>query len=419
MSKHEERMAIARTVALKRAPYFHRALYKVIFVPTDTPTMFVTKGLVLGYGVKWAETATFEMLAADIVHELNHLGRRHIERFGNITDPHMAYLVNIAGDLAINPQLVEAGFHLDPNSVFPKQFGFPDNLMMEQYRDLLLKGGEKDMKDRGEARVGSGACGGISGSYLNQALEDQLDSLYGRTDIEKKATLTALQRDIAEHIRGRGRGTVPKDLVEFANFQELPPTISWEQALPSVITGVTGRSRSGGDEQTMLRPSIRSWTRGIIRPGLIEHEPEVAIVVDTSGSMGLKQLMLAFNEAINILKSLGIEKVWFSEADAALAVPFKRVGIQDLIGCEFHGRGGTDFIPAIQEAMLLYPRPDILIYFTDGDGRAPAEAPSGMEVVWAICPSYHNRAPCRWGHALFLSNDALRVDLYGDDEDEA
>ena len=72
-----------------------------------------------------------------------------------------------------------------------------------------------------------------------------------------------------------------------------------------------------------------------------------------------------------------------------------------------HGRGGTSFIPAIAAASKLSPRPDLLIYCTDGDGDAPKCPPQGMSVVWAIIMGVYARAkaPAHWGHTVVVSED--------------
>jgi predicted metal-dependent peptidase len=146
----------------------------------------------------------------------------------------------------------------------------------------------------------------------------------------------------------------------------------------------------------------------MIRPGLIENVPIVGFVLDTSGSMGKEQLLASVLEAGKILEALGIDEVWFAEADAAIAMQFRIINAGALRKLRIHGGGGTDFSPALDLAGKLNPRPDILIYFTDGDGYAPAAPPRGMEVVWCIVPSYYNRRPAKWGHAVLITDDPMK-----------
>ena len=42
---------------------------------------------------------------------------------------------------------------------------------------------------------------------------------------------------------------------------------------------------------------------------------------------------------------------------------------------EVHGRGGTDLRPPFEPAFLRQHNPDVLVYFTDGNGPAPDQAP--------------------------------------------
>jgi predicted metal-dependent peptidase len=88
----------------------------------------------------------------------------------------------------------------------------------------------------------------------------------------------------------------------------------------------------------------------------------------------------------------------------------RRVSVKDIPKLPISGRGGTDFRPAIAAMNKLKPRPQVVLYFTDGDGPAPDRAPPGMEVIWVILPSYHNKAPCNWGHHVFVRDDGVEVD---------
>ena len=71
------------------------------------------------------------------------------------------------------------------------------------------------------------------------------------------------------------------------------------------------------------------------------------------------------------------------------------------------GRGGTDFRPAIELAQTLRPRPDLLVYSTDGDGTAPNEPPPNMEVVFLIVPSHYNKTPATWGHTVIMADEIV------------
>jgi predicted metal-dependent peptidase len=166
----------------------------------------------------------------------------------------------------------------------------------------------------------------------------------------------------------------------------------------------------------MARPSSRAFTRDedILSPGIVSYDPEIMICRDSSGSMGRAQFIATFIEVVGIIRATGCQRVWFMDADAAVKTKPKQVSISDLKKMPITGRGGTDFRPAIVHALKMKPRPKILIYFTDGDGFAPAAKPKGMDIIWCVVPSHYNKAPASWGKTIFIDD----VKIKEEEEDE-
>src|ERR1019366_3150390 len=104
-------------------------------------------------------------------------------------------------------------------------------------------------------------------------------------------------------------------------------------------------------------------------------------------------------EARGAIVASGAEDAWFIQADTDLSTKVERVRANDLLNVNITGRGGTDFRPAIKAACELYPRPNIIIYYTDGYGPAPDHAPQGIEVVWCLVGSIV-KGPASWGHIV-------------------
>ena len=181
--------------------------------------------------------------------------------------------------------------------------------------------------------------------------------------------------------------------------------VRWQDVLARVFRTAAGQLTMGDTETSFSRPSRRSYASdGVLRPSAFTRLPEIAIVRDTSGSMGEDQLNDCVQESYAILRDLGIDDVWFTDADAAVAMPWKRVNKEFFKSLStVRGGGGTDFGPAIKDALRLHPRPDLLIYCTDGDGNA-GPPPPGMAVIFAIVPSYHNKAPCNWATTVFIED---------------
>lgn len=449
----EDRLGHARAAAIFKAPYFSSIIYGFVPHPLEgIGTMLCTPTMILGYDPQWAMVATIDELAADIVHEAQHFIRRHFERAAHMADREA---FNLAGDFAINTDMRAAGWKLaegPKGAVYPEMYGLPPGKTTEEYYALLQQmkaqqqapsagadasgqqGGQSGDQTQGPSPpeqqpspgssppaqgqdpgqgegpkgVGRGHCGGIGGASPSPDLEKQLESLpgLGRPAAEVKSIEKRVAVDIKQHTEKFGRGSVPGDLVDLLDKFSEESTVRWEDELAHVVRDTTGRLQSGGDDFSMRRPSKRSFIRGFPRPGLIEHLPEVAVVRDTSGSMGAKQLTAATREAYRIIQALGIEEVWYADADTRVATPWCRAGTQffrDLRAA--HGRGGTDFRPAIESAQKLSPKPDLLIYITDGDGTTTKMPPPNLAVIWCVVPGHFNKAPARWGRTVIISDN--------------
>ena len=433
----EDKIALSRDYVSREAAYFSKILYGLRFVPVPgIGTFATTPTLVTGYDPAYVEANMPDVLAGDIAHEIMHVLMEHFTRLSWCKDKKLA---NIAADLAINPDLRNAKkagkpvWKLHPTFVFPEHFDLPEGKTAEQYYKLLEdqkrkagggsnggkakqpeeksngagQGGEPDPNEGPPAgeRVGAGSCGGVANGVDPPGLAE----VSGRSDVEVTALVMQTAKAIKDHAKAYGRGSVPGSLMGALSADRRRSKYNWRGALSSILRDCTGRIQSGGDDFSISRPSKRSFVRGIIRPGLIENLPIVAFVLDTSGSMGSRQIMEALTHVIAIFEALGIDEVWFAEADAAVAMNFRVVNMGFFQNLAIAGRGGTNFCPAFWAAQKLNPRPELIVYFTDGDGGAPAAPPPGMETVWCIVPSYFNRRPAGWGHAVFINDDPRRT----------
>lgn len=418
----EEKISLSRTIVRYKGPYYSIAMSGLVFMPMPgIKTMCLTSSLVLGYDPEWAMIAKAPVLAADVAHELNHFLRRHLDRIPN-GDPH---LKNLAGDFSINPDLVDAGWELADETtpcpaIFPKHYGLPDGLSMEEYYALLLKAEQsksamnkalknllEEVRD-GAGGAARGACGGIAhGGQGLTKIEQELAALpgAGRSKAEIRSVELRADKQIQDYVKQRGRGTVPSALVHDIALRESISRVRWQDVLARVVRTATGQLTMGDMETSFSRPSRRSYASSdVLRPSSFTRLPEIAIVRDTSGSMGEDQLSNCVQESYAILKDLGIDDVWFTDADAAVAMPWKRVNKEFFKSLSTaRGGGGTRFGPAIKDALRLHPRPDLLIYCTDGDGDA-GPPPPGMAVIFAVVPSYYNKAPCDWATTVFIED---------------
>lgn len=406
----EHKLARARIIVVRDAPYISSVLHGLI--PVATPgleTMGTTEHMVLMYDPEWIFTVDKpgedDVLAGILMHECMHVVRKHIERFGGVLTAEEKYLANVAMDIAINPDLIRAGWRLTPKALMPGMYGLPEGRTAEWYFAELKK------KQLGVVAGGvcSGCCGGIAANGgRHTEKERQIDLVLGRPEVDQSRIINTAAEAIKKHIQEGARGRFPAGLKQTIERLDAPPRIDWRGTLQHVIGRATGRIKSGGRDFSLRRPSKRSYSRGLLRPGLIQQIPEICIIRDSSYSMGREQLEAAVSETIGIIRATGVDTIWFLDADVEVA--FKnRLRLSDLDQLPVHGRGGTNFYAAIQEAERLRPRPDLIVYITDGDGRAPATPPLDIEFVWCVVPSTCNRKPANWGHLVVASEQHIKL----------
>jgi len=140
------------------------------------------------------------------------------------------------------------------------------------------------------------------------------------------------------------------------------------------------------------RPSRRFPELVGVIPGHVQERARARVmaVIDTSGSI-TRPILERINKELRQIGKKG--KVTVVECDKRIhaAYPYR----SDIT--EVRGRGGTDLRPPFEHAFLAKHRPRVIVYFTDGGGRAPLEPPS-VPVVWCLSP--RGVQPARWGRSV-------------------
>jgi len=163
----------------------------------------------------------------------------------------------------------------------------------------------------------------------------------------------------------------------------------WEQVLRTRLA----RSLSPRPQMSWSRPSrsyIANQGRGgphrrlPWEPGTsqLRAVPRLTVIVDVSGSID-EALMVRFAREIeSITRRLEAGLVLVIGDERVLRVEHFEPGRSDLRTIAFHGGGGTDFTPLLEEADRH--RPDIAVVLTDLQG--PARWQPRWPVIWAVPP---------------------------------
>lgn len=384
-------------------------------VPTAAVSMFERQMVKLSINPDFWATLSDEHRYGLIKHEVLHIALRHLTMLRNF--PRRG-LFNVAADLVVNQfilaeQLPEGAVTL----AFFKPLETTHQFFLEKEKGVdyyyekllqLLQNLPTAAGDGGETGGGgehfSAEQKAASDDVLRQLerwLNDEtaamqahqswdefakLDSSEVRVmeQFVKNATRQALQR-----VKNKSFGRLPGNLLELLEAAVADvPQVNWRRALRLFAAS----SNSTFLKSTIRRPSKRYGTVPGIR---LHRHHEIALAVDTSGSVGQEELSLFFSEIYHIWRQGA--RLTVIECDAAVrrVYPFRGIAPEAVAG-----RGGTSFDPPVAWANERLP--DALIYFTDGFAPAPS-LPSRVPILWVLTTE-GARAEELPGQVVFLKN---------------
>lgn len=404
MSDAAQILAAGRLIARRRAPYFRSILLSFESRPAPgLGTVGCTKRGILMYDPEFVAKLTPDQMGGLWIHECMHRLQKHQERCGARDQK----TFNMAGDLTINPMVLDMGLQLpdgDNAGLYPDKYGWERGLTADEYYDKLrqLPPDEKDAPEQPGA--GAGWCGSCAGNPLPNEPPDG----EGRGDAE----LERINRQTAEAIRehaSQKRGTMPAELGRWADDILKPPKIPWSTKLARAIRASCGW-RDGAVQHRYDGPGRRQAGIGYgpgkpVMPRLRAPTPAVAVVIDTSGSMGQKELTIALREANGALRAIGAD-IDFVSCDARVH-GLGRIKRIEQAAALCKGGGGTDFRPAFEALERRKPKPEVVIFATDGFGPAPELPPRGMKTIWLLIGEGAQR-PCNWGEAIVVDDDGAK-----------
>ena len=356
------RVLAARTWVARHRPYYARALF-------SCPIAFTEKAETVSINGHWhmkanphfTATLSVPQAAAVLIHEINHVLRDHHARStrAGVADE-LFGLWKIAADCEINDDLRGDGLDMPDSALYPEALDLaPGRLAERYYRDLLEQAETPEDEN-------SCSCGHEHGPPDSDGA-DGLDA--ARRELLRRQTA----QDIIEHQNTHGTWTVPTGLRQWAQAL-IEPKIDWRRLLAAELKKGLHR-RPGTGEATWARPPRRPDHGPVIRPGTARPTADVAVIIDTSGSMGDGDHARAAAETQQILtRAVPGEAVTVYSADHHTRTAQTITRTQQIT---LEGGGGTDMAQAIHTVAATRPRPAIIIVITDGHTPWPPTRPPG------------------------------------------
>lgn len=279
-----------------------------------------------------------------LLHETLHCAYLHMARLKDL-EPRKW---NIAADHVINLQLKARGF------VMPK-----DGLADEIYTGMSTEEVYAALPDNPTADVNMDLEPGDAES--DKSLEKEMQDILVRARLQSKMT-------------GDKPGTIPGEIEIFLN-RLLNPKLPWQRILQKYIQTYAMNDYS-------YRKPNRRFMPDFYLPTLIsENLIDIAVAVDTSGSVTDDEFLRFISETSSILRMMKPETLTLIQFDSEIRSVDRVKTLRDLSQVSFTGRGGTRIEPVINWANTN--RPQLLLVFTDGEFYFH-NAATKVDVIWLI-----------------------------------
>ena len=249
----------------------------------DVPTA-CTNGRDEWYGREFVDSINDKQLRFVVLHECYHKMYKHLTTWQHLSKK-CALTTNKACDYVINQQIIDDNDDefvegIEGMCIDPKYRGWDSQRVF----DDIYKESDDDDEEGGD--VGGGGQQPID--------EHDWEGAEGLSDEEQEG----LAKEIDEAIRqgaitaskmGTGGERTVADLLE--------PQVDWREVLREFITDTC----SGSDYATYNRPNRRMMHTGIYFPsGITEQVDELVLAIDTSGSIGQRELSAFLTEIKSI-----------------------------------------------------------------------------------------------------------------------
>lgn len=308
----------------------------------------------------WNKLTDLQQLAV-LQHELMHICFMHLTDDFKCDNHHN---MNIAMDCAIN-QFID---NLPPKCVTLQ------SLSEKLGKKLEAKKGAwyyyKEIQDF--AQKNPDKCDAILGADGYEDIDDHSMWPKDISEAERKLYENQIKsklKETAEYV-SKQAGSIPGELSEILQkIKEKPPVFNWKKYFRRLV----GNAITNDIQLTRMRPSKRFPDARGLR---FKRKPVILVGVDTSGSIGKKDLEDFFSEINHIYKA-GVS-VTVVECDTQIQNVFKYDGKSDIA---INGRGGTELSPVISY-YKEHKEFTVCILFTDGYCNTNLE--NCQNLIWVI-----------------------------------
>ncbi len=354
-------------------------------VKDDIPTA-CTDGINKYYGREFIGKLNDMELRALVLHENLHVALNHVSRFKRLFQEN-PMLMNACADYVVNDVIV----HLkDENLCKLPEGGLYDDKyhnwsVKEVYDDLeqqLSKGVDNsDARSNGNTSTGKG----VSSDSL-KTLDEHNFADTKKTPKELKEIKQKVENALKEGaiFAGKFGNKIPRAIEEL-----FEPKIDWRDVLREFIQSAI----KGSDEYTWRKFNKRMMANDLYLPSM-ENETigELVIAIDTSASIGQKELTEFATEVVSICDTVTPDRIrllWW-DYEVAKEQVFNRDSYQNIKDLLKPDGGGGTRVSCVSEYMVTHKiEPQACIVFTDGYVENDISWNIQSPTLWVVTENKH------------------------------
>ena len=423
MDKQEERLRKSHVFLLKHPKTMQLGgiiLLGQSSVEDDVPTAY-TDGLNKRYGRKFMANLNDAQVNGLVMHENGHVFFRHVTHHKRIFRENRK-LANIAADFVVNDMIAvidDPMIQLPPGAMWHTMFR---NWSVIQVYDFLNKRKKELDKQQSKQPCDNGNPNNQDkGSQGGETLNDEK----GQTDIDRLLKNLNDNDSLDEHDIEAGGEFDEKKIAEGIDkalreggllagilggnksrqIEELlEPKVDWREALREFILSQC----VGKDDYTWRKFNRRLLANDVYMPSTIsETVGEITVAIDTSGSIGGRELAAFASELVSIADTVSPDKIrvvwWDSKVHGEQLFTGNYAGIEHML--KPMGGGGT-MVSSVSEYLVSKNiQTECVIVFTDGFVENDIVWRHQAPLLWLVTQNKDFRPPV--GKSVKLNEEAF------------
>lgn len=354
MDKLQQALNKAKIALMQRpdSAFFTTVCFSLKHIWTDKVKTACTDGASIEFNPEFFMSLTQEERVFLLIHESMHVAYLHMDRLHD-REPQKW---NIAADHVINLQLLERGFKMPSMGLAdPKYKGMSTEEVYKLLPDPVGEPKDMDLK---------------MSDLPSEELQGAVQDILVRAQIQSK-------------MQGEGIGAIPGEIQIFLN-KLLDPKLPWHRILQKYLQSMAK------NDYSFRRPNRRFFPKYHLPSLYSESLMDIAIAVDTSGSVSDSDFKSIVSEVTGILRTMRPKNISLIQFDYTLKSVDKVSSLQELSKVTFTGRGGTQLLPVLEWANEN--KPQLLLIFSDGEFSLPG-LETKMPTIWLVHNNPRFKAP--------------------------